>query len=218
MAEKIIWTGNSDTVPENVFHNVSAYAGNSVSGVIDEQQIVTWDFYFVHTSTNAPYTEGIVVDSARYFWQEGSTYKIVMTITDPLEAVAERFTIFSWRGETFDTDEFYSGLFFLEHEHDGERYFLISLDEGSPAPAFMSITPGSTNEFQMKVHISSDNTQGWLEILLNGEQVIFEDDSSRIYLKTYDGLKTNPVWSYGGVTGENTNLYMKDLKVYLLTE
>ncbi|MEZ2604544.1 hypothetical protein [Kluyvera intermedia] len=219
MSEQLIWLSNTSTEPENVFHNVSAYAGNSVSGVMDTEQVVTWDFHFVHTSTNAPYAEGIVVDSARYFWQEESTYKIVMTITDPPEAITERFTIFSWRGEQFDAFNFFDGLFFLEHESGGDLYFLIPMDESTPpAPAFINIVPGSTNEFQMKLHLSSDNTLGWLEILLNGGQVIFEDGSSRIYLKTYDGLKTNPVWSYGSVTGEDTNLYMKDLKVYLVTE
>lgn len=218
MSEQLIWSGNTSTEPENVFHNVSAYAGNSVSGIVDAQQIVTWDFQFLHSSTNAPYAEGIVVDSARYFWQEGSTYKIVMIITDPPEAVAERLTIFSWRGEQFDTLSFFDGLFFLEHERGGEQYFLIPMDESSPPPAVINIVPGSINEFQMKLHLSSDNTLGWLEILLNGEQVTFEGGSSRIYLKTYDGLKTNPVWSYGSVAGEDTNLYMKDLKVYLVTE
>jgi hypothetical protein len=41
MAEKILWTGDSDTAPDNVYHNVSVYTVSSVSGVIVEQQIVT---------------------------------------------------------------------------------------------------------------------------------------------------------------------------------
>jgi hypothetical protein len=218
MSEQPIWSGNTSTVPESIFHTVSAYGGNSLFGAINGEAIVTWDFSFTQTSTNGPYAGGIIVGSERYFWQEGLTYNIVTTIHDPVEAAAERFTLFSWRGELFDTYSFFDGLFFLEHEHGGEQYFLISPDESLPPPAFISIMQGSVNEFQMKIHVSSDNTQGWLEVLLNGEKVVFEDGSNRIYLKTYDGLRTNPVWSYGSVSGVATNLYMSDFKVYLVTE
>ncbi|CAI1831249.1 MULTISPECIES: hypothetical protein [Serratia] len=218
MAEKILWTGNSDTVPENVYHNVSAYAGNSVSGFIDEQQIVTWDFNFLMGSTNGPYTEGIVIDGERYFWQEGNTYKIVTTLTDPIEVTTERFTVFSWRGESFNVDVFEEGLFYLEHEHGGASYYVLSHVMDPPIPAFIDIVPGSTNAFQMTVHLSSNKTLGWLEIVLNGEPVIFGNGSSRIYLKTYDGLKTNPVWSCGKTFGDSANVYMSNLQVYLVME
>jgi hypothetical protein len=56
----------------------------------------------------------------------GRKYKIVTTLTDPIEVTTERFTVFSWRGESFNVGVFDEGLFYLEHEHGGTSYYVLS--------------------------------------------------------------------------------------------
>jgi hypothetical protein len=191
----LIWDGNASK-GIGVFGNLNCDAPGSVTAVKDAVHGTVWR-YSKPKGSNRCENHGISVNGQRFVFQENATYHLGWW--SKLSVIANDNANFQWEsfGDHFIQNfpvllKIVDGKMTLQYRQPGQNCCRVLWSKPIAANAW--------NHYALALHLSSSESQGFIEFWFNGVHQTLTNGSTRFMGRTLDTIN-EPKWGVYGASG-----------------